>query len=141
MIATSPQSQSIFAYRKSWGRKAMKRFPELPLIANCHTYKIRTRFVYECIKCGYRYGRHSKSVDTDRKRCGRCKGQLQLLVASKQNGKYELQPDATDLKTPAKTPNAFALFVKENYKHCRTPGSSHKDAMALLSQKFAATKL
>jgi hypothetical protein len=44
-------------------------------------------------------------------------------------------------ETPAKAPNAFALFVKENYKHCRTPGSSHKDAMALLSKQFAASKL
>ena len=119
----------------------MKRFPELPFIARCHTYKIRTRYVYECTECGQQYGRHSKSVDTDTKRCGRCRGKLRLLVASKQNGKYELKPDCPDPKTPAKTPNAFALFVKDNYKHCRTPGSSHKDAMALLSKKFAATKL
>jgi hypothetical protein len=60
-------------------------------------------------------------------------------VASKQNGKFEVKPEVS--KTPAKTPNAFALFVKENYKDCRTPGSSHKDAMALLSQKFAVSKI
>jgi hypothetical protein len=55
-----------------------------------------------------------------------------------QNGKYEHEDNL--LKTP-KAPNAFALYVKENYKHCRTPGSSHKEAMALLSQKFAASKI
>ena len=64
-----------------------------------------------------------------------------VLYYWSQNGKYELVAESANLQTPAKAPNAFAMFVKENYKHCRTPGSSHKEAMALLSQKFAATKL
>ena len=62
----------------------MKRFPELPFIGRCHTYKIRTRYVYECVGCGKQYGRHSKSVDTTSKVCGKCRGTLRLLVASKQ---------------------------------------------------------
>ena len=26
--------------------------------------------------CGAEYGRHSKSIDTEKQRCGRCKGRL-----------------------------------------------------------------
>jgi hypothetical protein len=68
-----------------------------------------------------------------------CKGKLTLLVASLKNGKYELREDLGS-RTP-KTPNPFAKFVKQNYQYFRTPGSTHKDAMAQLSQKFSATKL
>ena len=42
---------------------------------------------------------------------------------------------------PPKTPNAFALFVKENYKVHKKPGVQHKDVMTLLSQEFAKVKL
>jgi len=59
-------------------------------------------------------------------------------VASKLNGQYQSSTDT--LKTP-KAPNAFATFVKENYKNYRTPGSSHKDAMSMLSKKFAEAKI
>lgn len=33
----------------------MKIFPELPPIRRCHDYKIKTKFTYKCINCGYRY--------------------------------------------------------------------------------------
>ncbi len=42
---------------------------------------------------------------------------------------------------PPKTPNAFALFVKENYKVHKKPGVNHKDVMSILSQEFAKVKL
>ena len=94
------------------------------------------------------YGRHSKSIDTSKKRCGRCKGQLELFVASKVGGKYKktddvgkqiLEPDNL-LRTP-KAPNVFALFVKDNYKLFRTPGTTHKSAMEALSLQFSQTKI
>lgn len=39
---------------KNWANKAMKKFPELPIIKRCHSYDIQTKFTYKCIKCGYR---------------------------------------------------------------------------------------
>ena len=61
---------------KRWANKAMKFYPELPIIERCHTYKIEAKFAYKCLNCGYLYKRHSKSIDTERKRCGKigCKG-------------------------------------------------------------------
>ena len=95
------------------------------------------------------YGRHSKSIDTSKKRCGRCKGHLELFVASKVGGKYK-KSEAYDgnpkwesknlLQTP-KAPNAFAMFVKDNYKVFRTPGTTHKNAMDALSLQFSQTKI
>ena len=40
-----------------------------------------------------------------------------------------------------KTPNAFALFVKENYKVYKKPGLPHKDVMQTLSMEFKNFKL
>ena len=63
---------------KCYADKAMKAFPELPIIARCHSYTIRTKYQYRCVNCGYTIGRHSKSLDTATKRCGYCRGEFQL---------------------------------------------------------------
>ncbi len=41
---------------RDWGRRAVHEFPELPFIARCHSYKIRTKFTY-------RYGRQKTHAD------------------------------------------------------------------------------
>ena len=38
----------------SRANKAMETFPELPPIRRCHDYKIKTKFTYKCVDCGYR---------------------------------------------------------------------------------------
>ncbi len=38
---------------KAWAKKVMDQFPELPIIARCHAYSIRTKFNYRCTKCNY----------------------------------------------------------------------------------------
>jgi DNA-directed RNA polymerase subunit RPC12/RpoP len=111
---------------KAWSSKAMAAFPELPIIARCHSYAIRTKYTYVCDKCGQRVGRHSKSLDTAKKVCAYCGGKFKLMMP---NGSSE------------RTPNNFASFVQEHYKSLRTPGTSHAYAMKLLSKKFAETKL
>lgn len=40
-----------------------------------------------------------------------------------------------------RTPNRFAVFVKDNYKDVRTPGVKHADAMKELGKMFARAKL
>lgn len=133
---------------KWWATRAANAFPELPIISRCHNYKVHTKYQYKCIKCFHKYGRHSKSLDVDRKRCGRCKtgGLLELYIFDKRKGHYRQadQDDANaDGKPPQtpKTPNVFAMFVKENYKTCRTPGTTHAQAMKAISKMFAETKI
>jgi hypothetical protein len=84
------------------------------------------------ICCVCRVGRHSKSLDTDRKVCGKCRGRFQLLSTGSRS--------ASTTATP-RTPNPFAMFVKENYSSVRRPGVPHKEVMDLLSKEFAKTKL
>ena len=122
---------------KSWASRAMRRLPQLPIISRCHAYEIRTKFTYRCTGCGATYGRHSKSIDTDKKCCGKCRGRLTL-----DQGGMRRQAASTVAEAAApRTPNAFAMFVKDKYKTCRTPGMSHGDAMKQISAMFAQTKI
>lgn len=116
----------------------MKTFPELPKIKRCHDYKITTKFTYRCTRCGYSVGRHSKSLDVERKRCGHCYGKFELLMNKvTKSGKVEM-------RTPvAKKPTGFALFVKENYSSVKKDhkGVPHKEVMQILGQQFSAIKI
>lgn len=49
------------------------------VITTCHEYEIRYKFKYNCRDCEQVYGRHSKSIDTNVKVCGKCRGRLQLM--------------------------------------------------------------
>ncbi|XP_044743927.1 dentin sialophosphoprotein-like [Chrysoperla carnea] len=125
---------------QAWAKRAMLKFPELPPIRRCHDYDINTKYTYKCVNCGYSIGRHSKSLDVNRKRCGYCYGQFELLLNKKtKNGviKTVATPKAT------KQPNEFALFVKENYKTVKQESNNlkHGDVMKLLGQKFSALKM
>ncbi|CAB3386457.1 Hypothetical predicted protein [Cloeon dipterum] len=105
---------------KKWTRKANRIHPELPEIKRCHSYQIETAYTYRCTKCQYSFGRSSKSLDTERKVCGYCKGKFELIVNNKKG-------------TP-REPKGFALFVKENYKIVKQKDMKHKDVMQLLTK-------
>ncbi|PGH26575.1 hypothetical protein AJ80_01704 [Polytolypa hystricis UAMH7299] len=45
-------------------------------ITTKHSYDIHYKYLWCCEVCGYEYGRHSKSIDTKKSRCGKCKGVL-----------------------------------------------------------------
>ncbi|MCL4119595.1 UNVERIFIED_CONTAM: hypothetical protein GTU68_028040, partial [Idotea baltica] len=119
---------------KSWASKAMCMFPELPLISRCHSYDINCKYTYKCNKCGYSIGRHSKSLDTEKKVCGYCYGKFELLVnyASKNpsqtshGAKKALNSIPKAAPSTPRTPSAFALFVKENYGPMRRTQTASK---------------
>ena len=35
--------------------KANRAHPEIPVIRRCHDYRINTKYIYECVKCGYQW--------------------------------------------------------------------------------------
>ncbi|VDI41740.1 Hypothetical predicted protein [Mytilus galloprovincialis] len=125
-------------YWKYWASKANKVHPEIAVVTRCHSYKIQTKYKYQCVDCKYEVGRHSKSLDTKRFICGKCKGAFVLLD---KYGKPANQ--ATNKDGTAKTPNKFALFVKENYKEIKKRNNSmkHGEVMSVLSKEFAKQKL
>ena len=126
---------------KYWAQKAMNACPELPIIARCHSYAIRTKYQYRCIKCGYSVGRHSKSLDTASKCCGYCRGKFELVTGSANKMAKKVNENAQENFETPKRLNVFSAFVKDNYKITRTPGTTHADTMKKLSEQFAKTKL
>lgn len=88
----------------------------------------------------FSFGRHSKSLDLDKKRCGYCYGRFEVFLSS------QVQEGQTNqgkvLKTP-RAPNAFALFVKENYGIVKQGNAQlkHGDIMKKLSENFSCLKV
>lgn len=105
---------------KFWAQEAVRVFPNIPIPTVCHSYEINTKYSYKCDLCGSCVGRHSKSLDTERKRCGRCGGKFQLT-------------------TPLRIPSKFALFVKDNYGSVKKSNqkSKHGEIMRLLGAEFS----
>ncbi|CAG0891745.1 unnamed protein product [Darwinula stevensoni] len=127
---------------KSWTQKALKAFPNLPPITRCHYYEINCRYQYVCTGCGYKIGRHSKSLDINRKVCGVCMAKFELhIVKVGHEGEKHMKP-VEDLQTP-KPLNKFAQFVKENYGSVKNQNSGlkHCDVMKVLSTQFAELKV
>ncbi|XP_021352160.1 acidic repeat-containing protein-like [Mizuhopecten yessoensis] len=125
-------------YWRYWAKKSNQTHPEIPVIGRCHSYSINTKFTYQCSQCGYRIGRHSKSLDMDRKVCGYCRGRFTLLSNTGRGGSTPVSGSSTP-----RTPNKFALFVKDNYGDIKKREQSlkHKDIMKILSQEFAKNKI
>ncbi|XP_053734853.1 germ cell nuclear acidic protein isoform X3 [Synchiropus splendidus] len=107
---------------KLYARKSTLAHPELPMVTRCHSYDIKYKFQYQCVRCQNTIGRHSKSLDTQKFACALCMGQLVLLTPSK-----------------PRAPTPFANFVKENYGTTRQEmaGQSHAEVMRKLSADFA----
>lgn len=122
------------AHGKAWkyyARKSNMVHPELPTVTRCHNYKINYKIYYECVRCKYRLGRYTKSLDTNRFMCAMCKGPLSLVPLTRKDG-TPIRPHV----------RPFAKFVQQNYRIVRylIPGIKHKQVMRTLSQEFFIMK-
>ncbi|OJJ49196.1 hypothetical protein ASPZODRAFT_59984 [Penicilliopsis zonata CBS 506.65] len=86
-VHTNPHGTSF----KQWGLKCTQAMKDHPVyggrieVTTKHNYKIDYKYVWCCVDCGQNYGRHSKSIDTSRMRCGCCKGLLQQIKPKPRN--------------------------------------------------------
>ncbi|KAL4789788.1 SprT-like family-domain-containing protein [Aspergillus venezuelensis] len=70
---------------QAWGKKCKEALKDHPIyggrveVTTKHNYKIDYKYVWTCVDCCQNYGRHSKSIDPTRQRCGKCKGLLQQI--------------------------------------------------------------
>ncbi|KAL4811120.1 SprT-like family-domain-containing protein [Aspergillus unguis] len=70
---------------QAWGRKCKEALQDHPVyggrieVTTRHSYKIDYKYVWTCVDCCQNYGRHSKSIDPGKHRCGKCKGLLQQI--------------------------------------------------------------
>lgn len=81
-------------------------------------------------------GRHTKSIDIERKRCGYCYGRFEILL-NKTDRKGAVKKVPASAKKEA---TGFALFVKENYAKFKTPERKHGDVMKMLGEKYKEVK-
>ncbi|EAS36394.3 HMG box-containing protein [Coccidioides immitis RS] len=67
---------------KAWAQRCKKALNENPSyagrveITTKHTYAINYKYIWCCVECAHEYGRHSRSIDPEKSRCGKCKGKL-----------------------------------------------------------------
>ena len=106
--------------------------------------------------CGYSIGRHSKSLDTKAKICGKCHGTFECRKnldyasgggtprsrggsASGFSSVSSTPGGSSSAPVTPRTPNKFALFVKDNYASTKKENSDlkHGDIMKLLGKEFA----
>uniref|UniRef100_G3RFY5 Germ cell nuclear acidic peptidase n=1 Tax=Gorilla gorilla gorilla TaxID=9595 RepID=G3RFY5_GORGO len=71
---------------KYYARKSNRIHPELPRVTRCHNYKINYKVHYECTGCKTRIGRYTKSLDTSRFICAKCKGSLVMVPLTRKDG-------------------------------------------------------
>jgi predicted SprT family Zn-dependent metalloprotease len=81
-IRNQPHGSSF----KQWGRKCVEairthaEYKNYPIeVTTKHSYEIDYKYLWLCIDCGHKYGRHSKSIDPSKARCSLCKGGLQQV--------------------------------------------------------------
>lgn len=115
---------------KGWAARAMRYDPSLR-VETCHSYEIDYKFRWQCQTewCAHIFGRHSKSVDVDTQRCGRCNhGRLALLP--------RLRADGTPCK--ARQASAFSVYVKRHFARVKKdrPDLPHGDVMRQLGTMF-----
>lgn len=123
-------------------------------VTTCHNYEIFFKFKWQCTNndCLQEYGRHSNSLDVNKKVCGRCRGRLQFLGRFKQGPNGEAIPvgggesSGTVGKSGvgSREVTGFPLFVKEYYavekKSLPSDANGHQFVMKALSQRWNQQK-
>jgi predicted SprT family Zn-dependent metalloprotease len=90
---------------KSWGRKVSTAFADKGVdVTTKHSYAIEFKYIWECVECGYEFKRHSKSVDTARHSCGKCKGRL-----------VQTKPTPRQVGAGKGEKSEYQVFVKEHF--------------------------
>lgn len=102
---------------KKWAKTAMRFIPGSN-VTTTHDYEIQYKYAWGCSNknCNFVVQRHSRSVDTSRQCCGRCRGRLiEIELSDAKAGATNQQ------KTPKKRapPSEYNLFVKEHSKKVR----------------------
>lgn len=101
---------------KQWGLRCKEALKDHPVyggrinVTTKHTYKIDYKYVWSCVGCSQTYGRHSKSIDPNRSRCGNpsCNGRLEQIKPKPRN----VSPKK-NAATPATQRNVMDNVAKE----------------------------
>ena len=95
---------------KKYAMRAMVLVPGVD-VSTCHNYEIFHPHRWQCGTCYQEYGRHSKSIDVEKKVCGACRGKLVYL------GRFVRGHDGSPAKarSPPKNVSAYSTYVKTHF--------------------------
>ncbi|KAF3763797.1 hypothetical protein M406DRAFT_262431 [Cryphonectria parasitica EP155] len=111
---------------KAWAAKVTEEFGDRGIeVTTRHSYDIDFKYVWECTECGSEFKRHSKSINTERHRCGSCKGELK-------------QTKPVPRARPGKESD-YQRFMKEQMRIIKeeNPGSPQKDIMRMVASRWS----
>ena len=97
---------------KKYATRAMVLVPGVE-VSTCHNYEIFHPHRWQCGTCYQEYGRHSKSIDVDKKVCGACRGKLVYLGRFVRGLNGEVSP--AKARSPPKNVSAYSTFVKTHF--------------------------
>ena len=134
---------------KKYARRAMVLVPGVE-VSTCHNYEIFHPHRWQCGACYQEYGRHSKSIDVDRKVCGACRGKLVYLGRFVRSREGHVSP--AKARSPLKNVSAYSTYVKTHFHRVKQTmeevgqpdGSAAKtvqasDVMKRLALEWAST--
>ena len=119
---------------KKWGKRCTKIYPDLA-VSRCHNYSIEFKYIYRCINygssCEWEMGRHSKSVNTKKMCCGRCRGKImEPLVVG-----------ADGVPRAAKALTEYQLFQKKQFDAMKNSGLNFAEKNKEISKLWRNIKM
>ncbi|KAL5598499.1 uncharacterized protein BROUX77_006333 [Berkeleyomyces rouxiae] len=121
-LRTNPHGREF----KVWATQVSNVFGHRGIeVTTRHTYDIDFKYAWECSSCGLEYQRHSKSINPERQRCGKCKSVL-------------VQTRPTPRVASAK-PSEYQSFMKRHMKTIKAenPSLKQKDVMKMIGELWA----
>lgn len=121
-ITTNPHGKEF----KGWAAKVTREFGGRGIeVTTKHSYDIDFKYVWECTACGLEFKRHSKSINTERHRCGVCKCELK-------------QTKPVPRAKPSKE-SEYHRFMKEQMKLIKeeNPGCPQKEIMKMVASRWS----
>ena len=148
-MVSNVRDQPHGASFKSWAKKVMDAFTDRGIVVTTkHSYEIDFKYVWVCEACGVEYKRHSKSINTERCRCGigGCRGRLVQVKpmprGGKGNNEKKIDGNGKDGGNTEKGGGKYQAFVKERYKEVKreNPGWRMGEVMAEVARRYKAEK-
>jgi predicted SprT family Zn-dependent metalloprotease len=102
---------------QKWARIAMNHVRDIEVTTR-HNFQISYKYAWACTtsKCGCVIKRHSRSVDVNKHRCGRCHGKIVEIEVPPAKALATNIEHVPKKKAP---PSAYNIFIKENSARIR----------------------
>ncbi|XP_048589220.1 uncharacterized protein LOC5522005 isoform X2 [Nematostella vectensis] len=127
---------------KKWAARANYILQDLPPISRCHTYKINAKFVYACTNefCSNTISRHSKSINTEKQRCGYCHRSQRNKSKTKQM-QETIEKGNITIKRPSKGATLITKFFGTSVSNNTDNASEKRKSDEILHQEATSSEI